>query len=259
MDRRASRHFGFPKGGFHPPESDRKPRATEAARRGSKRVSARARARAGHDCVWGGWPIVSRTPVVEWSGCGDAYRAPGVAAPRPVAAAPCSRVSCTWTNARSAAAAAANPAAAGPRRSSAAARCSRVRCIRCSSGSVVRDRPPLLPPRPSAATVRRIRNPARIRSEARPREESEGKYKRHGVVSDASDGAFLWRRRRRVYCCCWGRLQIRVGRCETADSSIAVILRKEKEVRCDMLYSIDSIYWPLNKLLGHRGIHFLKA
>lgn len=182
MDRRASRHFGrSPERGFHPPESDRKPSAAEAARRGSKRLPrARSPSPSRVTAVWGGWQIVSRTPVVEWSGCGDAYRAPGVAVPsRPVAVAPCSRASCTWTNARSAAAAAASPAAADPRPSSAAARYSRVRCTRCSSGSVVRDRPLLPPrprPRPSAAIVRQTRNPVRTYSEDRPREESEGKY-----------------------------------------------------------------------------------
>lgn len=193
MDRRASRHFGpSPERGISSPGERQEAESNRGRAERIEAASACARARARVTVVWGGWPIVSRTPVVEWSGCGDAYRVPGVAVPRPVAAVPCSRVSCTWTNARSAAAAAANPAAADPRPSSAAARYSRVRCIRCSSGSVVRDRPPLLPPRPrpSAATVRRIRNPVRIYSEDRPREESEGKYKRHGVMSNISDGAF---------------------------------------------------------------------
>lgn len=90
---------------------------------------ARARARA-RNMGGVGQPIVSRTPVVEWSGCGDVYRVPGDVVPQPVAAAPCNRVSCTWTNVRSAVAAAASPAA-GPRPSSVAVRCSRARCTRC--------------------------------------------------------------------------------------------------------------------------------
>lgn len=44
--------------------------------------------------------FVSRTPVVEWSGCGDVYKVPGVAVPQLAVVALYSLVSCTWTNAR---------------------------------------------------------------------------------------------------------------------------------------------------------------
>lgn len=130
MDQRASATVG--QRGFHPPESGD---VAEDDRGRAERIEAAPRARAIRRIGDGvGRPIVSRTPVVEWSGCGDAYRVPGVAVPRPVAAAPCSRASCTWTNARSAAEAAVSPAAvpaAGRRLSSAVARCSRARCIQC--------------------------------------------------------------------------------------------------------------------------------
>lgn len=109
MDRRA-----YVEGGRTDGQGGFIPRRAERSRSRAERIeTATARART---IAEGGVrrPIVSRTPVVEWSGCGDAYRAPGVVAPRPVAAAPCSRASCTWTNARNAAAAAVSPAA-GPR------------------------------------------------------------------------------------------------------------------------------------------------
>lgn len=160
MDQRASR------GGFIPPQN-RARRETRGEDR-SDRAGAHADRRGGV-----GQPIVSRTPVVEWSGCGNAYKAPGVAVPpRPVAAAPCSRASCTWTNARSAAAVGSPAAAAGLKQSYAVVRCNRARCIRCSSGYVVRDRLPLPP---SAATARRTRSPVRTHSEDRPGGGSEGK------------------------------------------------------------------------------------
>ncbi|OAD54221.1 hypothetical protein WN48_08185 [Eufriesea mexicana] len=84
-------------------------------RRGESRVSS------GVGCAF-----ASRTPVVEWSGCGDAYKVPGVAVPQLAVVALYSLVSCTWTNARNEEAV--GNLAVDRRRSCAVVKCSHARC-----------------------------------------------------------------------------------------------------------------------------------
>lgn len=101
-----------------------------------------------------GRAFISRTPVVEWSGCGDVYKVPGVAVPQLAVVALCSLVSCTWTNARNEEAV--ENLAVDRKRSCAVVKCSHVRYIRYWLGFVVPD------PRLATVTVHRNRNLVRM-------------------------------------------------------------------------------------------------